>query len=367
MHLQKLQLGNFKNYELAEVDFPSKINVLVGKNGSGKTNLLDAVYYLSFTKGAVGATDSHYIKEGQGGFYLRGTYRMADTTHTLSCGVQTGTKKIFREDDRDYQRLSDHIGKYPATLVAPDDVELVKEGSEPRRKFFDALISQIDHHYLEALMKYNHALKQRNSLLRLFQHKPVDVGAIEAYDQVLIPLGRAIFEWRQRFATEFTPVFTRYYDFLVNHEEAAGLEYNSALADLDFEEGLARTRAKDLALQRTSFGIHRDDFKFTLADGDLKKMGSQGQQKSFVIAMKLAQWELLKIHKGFEPILLLDDIFDKLDDYRIGQLLELIRSDFGQLFITDARPDRTQGLLRQVHLEATVFEVNQGTIRTKNP
>ncbi|NJM25852.1 MAG: DNA replication/repair protein RecF [Bacteroidia bacterium] len=366
MHLQKLQLGNFKNYERAEVDFPSKINVLVGKNGSGKTNLLEAVYYLSFTKGAVVATDSYYIKEGQAGFHLRGTYQMAGATHTLSCGVHTGTKKIFREDDRDYPRLSDHIGKYPATLVAPDDVDLVKEGGEQRRKFFDALISQIDHQYLEALMKYNHALKQRNGLLRLFQHKPLDVGAIEAYDQVLVPLGKSIYQLRQRFVQEFTPVFTRYYDFLVSHEEAAGLEYVSALADVDFDEGLKRNRMKDLALQRTAFGIHRDDFKFILGEGDLKKMGSQGQQKSFVIAMKLAQWELLKIHKGFDPILLLDDIFDKLDDYRIGQLLELIRTDFGQLFITDARPDRTQGLLRQVHLEASVFEVYQGTIRTKN-
>jgi DNA replication and repair protein RecF len=259
--------------------------------------------------------------------------------------------------------LSDHIGKYPMVLFAPDDVDLVKEGSEARRKFFDGMISQLDKVYLENLIQYNQALKQRNGLLKIFNESgKVDWLAIEAYDRIIIAAGDYIYNKRRQFVEEFLPVFNQFYNFLVNREEAANLNYQSALAEISFAEGLLKSRQKDLILQRTGFGIHRDDFEFTLENGDLKRLGSQGQQKSFVIALKLAQADILKKHKGFSPILLLDDIFDKLDDHRIGELLELIKNGDAQLFVTDARPDRTRGLMQQIKVEASVFDVKNGGI-----
>lgn len=363
MRLEKLQLLNFKNYEEVNLTFSSRINVLVGKNGSGKTNLLDAIFYLSFTKSAFSAADLYCILHNQSHFTLKGTFRIGSSVNEITSSIQTGNRKIVREGLYEYPKLSEHIGKYPVIMVAPDDVDLVKEGSEARRKFFDSIISQLDHRYLEDLMQYNHALKQRNSLLKMYYEKgSVDWVAIESYDQVLVNFGKSIFEKRKQFAVEFLPVFRKFYQFIVEENERTDLEYVSELREKDFSEGLLSTRQKDLALQRTSFGIHRDDYAFTLEGGDIKKLGSQGQQKSFVIALKLAQFEILKIRKGFKPILLLDDIFDKLDDFRIARLLELIRTDLGQLFITDARPDRTKGLMRQIQVEAFIFAIENGKV-----
>jgi DNA replication and repair protein RecF len=363
MYLRKLQLLNFKNYEEINLDFTASINVLVGRNGSGKTNLLDAIYYLSFTKSAFSSTDLHCIRKGQSYLMVKGQFTRGASATELSSAVQTGAKKVFREDSVDYLKLSDHIGKYPVILVAPDDVDLVKEGSEARRRFFDTLISQLDKKYLDELISYNQVLRQRNSLLKMFQDTgQTDWLAVESYDQLLIRFGNSIFARRQHFVEEFLPVFRKYFHYIVSEGETSDLSYQSALADTDFSTGLMKSRQKDLALQRTSFGIHRDDYYFTLGDGDLKKLGSQGQQKSFVIALKLAQFEILEKYKGFKPILLLDDIFDKLDDHRIAKLLTLIKSHLGQLFITDARPDRTADLLRSVDVSATIFQVERGII-----
>jgi DNA replication and repair protein RecF len=364
VRLERLHLTNFKNYGTAELDVSSKINVLVGKNGSGKTNLLDAIYYLSFTKSAFNSSDNQNIMHGNAHFFIKGDINLGNQAHEVICGVQNGVKKNFKNDGSEYQKLSDHIGKYPVVLFAPDDVDLVKEGSEARRKFFDGMISQIDKIYLDNLIQYNHALKQRNSLLKMFQDSgSVDWIAVESYDNVLIPLGESIYNRREQFVREFLPVFNRFYNFLVSEEETADLKYISSLTETKFSDGLTRNRQKDVALQRTNFGIHRDDFEFTLGQGDLKRLGSQGQQKSFVIALKLAQVEVIKFHKGFNPVLLLDDIFDKLDDYRISRLLELIKNDLGQLFITDARPDRTQGLMQQINVLASIFVVDKGNIK----
>ncbi len=363
MRLEKLQLVNFKNYSAAELDFSAKINVLVGKNGSGKTNLLDAIHYLSFTKSAFSASDHQNIHLGKNHFFLRGNINVASRYQEITCGVQIGLKKSFKEEGSEYQKLSEHIGKYPVVLIAPDDVDLVREGSESRRKFFDSLISQIDKTYLESLIQYTHYLKQRNSLLKMFQEKgSVDWVALESYDHALIPLGITIYNRRKVFVKEFLPVFNQFFNFLVSEEEISDLRYVSGLREINFSDGLKSSRNKDVAIQRTSFGIHRDEFEFTLGHGDLKRLGSQGQQKSFVIALKLAQAQIVKSHKGFSPILLLDDIFDKLDDYRIARLLELIKNDLGQLFITDARPDRTQGLLQQINTLASIFVVDNGKV-----
>lgn len=363
MYLRKLQLLNFKNYEELNLEFTANINVLVGRNGSGKTNLLDAIYYLSFTKSAFSGTDLQSIRKGQPYFMVKGQFTRASSATELSSSVQNGAKKVFREDAVDYLKLSDHIGKYPVILIAPDDVDIVKEGSEARRRFFDTLISQLDKRYLEDLIAYNQVIRQRNSLLKMFQETgKTDWLAVESYDQLLVRLGNAIFERRRDFAAEFLPVFRQYFRYIVSEGETSDLEYQSELTHTDVASGLMKSRQKDLALQRTSFGIHRDDYYFTLGDGDLKRLGSQGQQKSFVIALKLAQFEILEKYKGFKPILLLDDIFDKLDDHRIAKLLELIKNHLGQLFITDARPDRTSDLLESVDVPAAIFRVENGTI-----
>jgi DNA replication and repair protein RecF len=363
MRLEKLHLLNFKNYEEASLSFSPRINVLVGKNGSGKTNLLDAIFYLSFTKSAFSQSDQHCILHEQTNFMIKGGFRIGSVLNEIAAGVQTGSKKIFREGSYDYPKLSEHIGKYPVILIAPDDVDLVKDGSEGRRRFFDSIISQLDSRYLEDLIQYNHVLKQRNSLLKMsYERGSVDWLAIESYDELLVKFGKAIFKKRKEFVDEFITVFRTFYEFIVDKDESTDLAYMSELNEKDFTEGLINTRQKDLALQRTSFGIHRDDYYFTLGGSDIKRLGSQGQQKSFVIALKLAQFQILKAHKGFKPILLLDDIFDKLDDFRIARLLELIKKDLGQLFITDARPDRTKGLLDQIQAEASIFTIENGKI-----
>jgi DNA replication and repair protein RecF len=364
MRLEKLQLLNFKNYEEVNLNFPYRINVLVGKNGSGKTNLLDAIFYLSFTKSAFSTADQQCILLGKNFFVVKGEFSHGDRRNEISSSVQTGAKKVFREGLYDYQRLAEHIGKYPVILIAPDDVDLIKEGGESRRKFFDSIISQLDGKYLENLLGYNHILKQRNGYLRMASDSgTVDWVAIESYDHALVKYGMQIFERRSEFIREFIPFFKKFYKFIVDEEELADMEYTSELKEKDFYEGLVSARQKDLGMQRTTFGIHRDDFQFVLKGGELKRFGSQGQQKSFVIALKLAQFEIVEKSKGTKPILLLDDIFDKLDDLRIAKLLALIKTDLGQLFITDARPDRTKGLLDQIHVEAFIFTIENGKVK----
>ncbi len=238
------------------------------------------------------------------GFFEKGVSRSE-----ISSSVQTGQKKVFRDGINEYQKLSEHIGKYPVILIAPDDVDIIKEGSEARRRFFDTAISQLDKRYLENLIRYNHIVKQRNSLLKMFSESGVvDWVAIETYDDSLVQWGKEIYSRRKIFSEEFLPVFRKYFNYIVSEGEYADLKYSTELDESDFRAGLLKNRQKDLALQRTSFGVHRDDYSFTLGEGDLKRLGSQGQQKSFVIALKLAQFDILEKHNGFKPILLLDDI-----------------------------------------------------------
>lgn len=363
MHIQKLHLLNFKNYEEITLDFATKVNVLVGRNGSGKTNLLDAIYYLSFTKSAFTSSDLHCIRKGENFFMVKASFLKGEALFEISSAVQSGQKKMFRLGGNDYQKLSDHIGRFPVIMIAPDDVDIIKEGSEARRRFFDTAISQLDKQYLNDLIVYNNALKQRNSLLKMFAEsgRP-DWLAIESYDHLLIQHGKSIFERRTKFCQEFLPVFQKYFCYLVSDAETSTLAYESGLVENNFHDQLVKNRQRDLIMQRTNFGVHRDDYVFSLGDGDLKRLGSQGQQKSFIIALKLAQFEILERYNHFKPILLLDDIFDKLDDQRITKLLELIRTDLGQLFITDARPGRTRELLHTVGVEATVLLVRDGKI-----
>ncbi len=364
MHLEKLQLLNFKNYEELTLQFPSRVNFLLGLNGSGKTNLLEAIYYLSATKGFFHSVDIQNIRQGTDSFFIKGAFSLSGKNHEVLCQVQPGKKKVFQEDSKDYEKLSDHIGKYPVVLISPMDVDLVKENSEARRRFFDQMIAQIDHAYLEALVVYNHALKQRNALLKMFaERNTFDGHMVDLYNQQLIEYGNQIFTKRKEFVKEFLPVFNSSYSFLVERKEEASLRYASQLNEQDFESGLKGSLKKDLAMMRSTFGIHRDDYIFGFAHGDLKRLGSQGQQKSFLVAIKLAQVEVLKSHCGFGPILLLDDIFDKLDDVRIARLLQLVtHKSYGQLFITDAGPQRTKDLMKQLKINGDIFNVENGTI-----
>jgi DNA replication and repair protein RecF len=364
MYLEKLSVLNFKNYADCSLEFDSRVNVFVGKNGSGKTNLLDMIHYLSMTRSAFTSSDNQCIKVGGNFFMIKATFRKQDNTYELMASYQTGSKKTFRENQLEYNKLSSHIGKYPVVLIAPDDSDLVRDGGEIRRKFFDSLISQCDAEYLEMLILYTQALKQRNGLLRIFQESGrVDHIALESYDRLLIHHGTHIFNKRKAFIADFVPTFQKYYQILVNGAEMASIEYLSGVSEHSFGDGLRKNLQRDLALQRTNFGVHRDDFLLTLSGEELRKFGSQGQQKSFVIALKLAQFEVLQSIKGFSPLLLLDDIFDKLDDVRIGKLLEIIRAGLGQLFITDARPDRTFELLSRIGVRANVYDVEAGMIR----
>lgn len=362
MLLHRLNLINYRNYEAVNVEFASKINVLVGANGSGKTNLLDAIYYLSFTRSSRQPLDPLNIRHGQDHFSIQGTFVTGGNENTVRVVLQHGARKLILENGSECTRFSDHIGRYPVVLVAPDDVDIVREGSETRRRFFDGLISQIDREYLENLIRYNSLLKQRNGLLRLFHAGKPDWVALESYDHMLAAPAQLIHAKRKRFMDRFTPVFDHYFQYLVEAHEATSVAYLSGLDETTMEEGCARNRERDQALQRTTFGIHKDDYRFMLGATELKKFGSQGQQKTMVIAMRLAQWALIREDKGFSPVLLLDDIFDKLDDHRIDRLLDLVRDEFRQLFITDARPDRTASLLRNVSADVSVFTVDNGKI-----
>lgn len=365
MRLEKLRLINFKNYKEVSLEFPAKVNCLLGLNGSGKTNLLDSIHYLSFTKSFLNASDIHNIRHESDSFLLLGSFDFNGVKHELSCQIQQGHKKIFREDGQDYEKVSDHIGKYPVVLISPSDIDLIKEGSEARRKFFDSIIAQIDHAYLQVLMDYQHCLKQRNNLLRMFQERQYsDLDLIDTYDQQLVRKGLEIFQKRKEFITEFLPVLNASYNILVDQKEEATMKYQSDLFEGDFLEALRKSFGKDMALQRTSVGVHRDDYEFGFAHGELRRLGSQGQQKSFLVALKLANVEVIKKYKGFNPILLLDDIFDKLDDVRIGRLLKIVAGkNYGQLFITDAGPERTEALLKDIEVRSDIFEVKEGFIK----
>ena len=368
MLLQRLQLFNFKNYEEGELLFSDRIQCFLGNNGSGKTNLLDAIHYLAFTKSAVNPSDGQNIRLGQPQFIVKGDFLMdGKQKREVVCSFQQGLKKVVREDGQDYLKFSEHVGKYPAVLIAPQDIELIWDGSEMRRKFFDSLISQLDKTYLENLIVYTNQLKQRNSLLKMFfESGKVDHDLLSTYDAQIISAGKFIYKLRKNFLTEFLPAFKQHYHFLAGDAtEEVSITYRSDLETYDFEELLKRNFQRDLISQRTSSGIHRDDFLFTLNNGELKRFGSQGQQKSFLIGLKLAEFQCIAERKGFKPLLLLDDIFDKLDDLRIHKLMLLIaKGEFGQLFITDARHGRSKEILTEAKLKAQLFTVENGKLRT---
>lgn len=364
MILEKLSLINFKNYDEAHLEFCPKFNCFVGNNGMGKTNLLDAIHYISFCKSFFNAIDSQNIKHELPFFVIQAWINKNNETHEIYCGVKRGHKKQFKHNKKEYQRLSEHIGLYPLVMISPSDIELIWDGSEVRRKFMDSIISQYDKVYLEKLIAYNHVLHQRNALLKHFHdNRTFDNMSLEIWDEQLIIHGQEIIKTRSHFLEEFIPLFTRNYQFISGSEEDVSLEYESSIKDLSYKTVLLSVLSRDRAVHHTTIGPHRDDLNFKLMGNSLKKFASQGQQKSYLLALKLAQFELIKHKKDTLPLLLLDDIYDKLDETRFKKLIELVSGNhFGQVFITDTHPGRIQELFEQNNSEHIIYEVNNGVI-----
>jgi len=362
MYLKQLSLINFKNYEEFEAQFSEKINCFVGNNGMGKTNLLDAIHYLSFCKSFFNSIDSHNIKHNEAFFVLQGWFNKLGDEAEVYCGLKRNQKKIFKKNKKEYERLSEHIGQFPIVMISPSDSELIYESSEIRRRFLDGIISQYNKVYLDKLINYHHVLKQRNALLKHFyETRTFDSDALEIWDERLINYGKIILEIRLQFLKQFIPLFNQYYQFISDSKEDVALHYQNSLEENDFYHALANVLPRDRAVGYTTVGPHKDDLEFTIAGHSLKKFASQGQQKSYLLALKLAQFEFIKNQKNTKPLLLLDDIYDKLDEQRFTKLLDLVSSDsFGQVFITDTHPERIQILLNKKQIDAKIFLVENG-------
>lgn len=365
MWLQKLSVINFKNYSEAELGLSQTVNAFTGDNGAGKTNLLDAIHYLSLCKSYFNPIDSQQIKQGEDLFMIQGTFKKDKKDEIIYCGLKKAQKKVFKRNKKDYQRLADHIGSFPLVMISPNDISLIIEGSEERRKFIDNVISQTDSSYLDELIIYNKNLLNRNALLRQISASGrYDPSLMEIYDQQLIVSGTRIFEKRKAFMLDFREIFNRHYRFLSEEAEDVELVYESPLLQNDFAALLKRNLERDRLLERTTAGIHKDELSFSIHGMALKKFGSQGQQKSFLIALKLAQYSFLYQQKGFEPLLLLDDIFDKLDNKRTTKLMQMVSDkDFGQIFITDTSRERVEQIFKELNVEVRVFEVERGKLK----
>ncbi|GGC19764.1 DNA replication and repair protein RecF [Parapedobacter defluvii] len=366
MWLKKLSVLNFKNYTEATLQFTREVNAFTGANGAGKTNLLDAIHYLSLCKSYFNPVDSQQIKQGEDWFMVQGEFDKDGQLDLVACSLKRNQKKQFKKNKKEYTRLADHIGQFPLVMISPNDSAIVTEGSEERRRFVDNVISQTDLPYLDRLIAYNRCLMQRNSLLKQASRGGVlDKGLLDVLDAQLVELGLPIFEKRRAFMDEFIPEFNRHYGFLTETAESVSLTYESQLMGGNFAELLKQHLDRDRALERTTVGIHKDDLQFTIhVDMPLKKFGSQGQQKSFLIALKLAQYSFLYRQKGFKPLLLLDDIFDKLDDHRTRKLMQMVSADdFGQIFLTDTDAVRINRIFEEINRKVRVYEISHGTVQ----
>jgi len=363
MFLQNLKLTNFKNYREAEFTFSNKINCFIGNNGAGKTNILDGIHYLSFCKSYFNSIDTLNILHDAAFFSIHGTYhKNGNGGDLVSCIQKRNHKKQFKLNDKEYDRLSDHIGLFPLVMISPNDRDLINEGSEIRRKYIDSVISQFDKIYLNNLINYNKALLQRNVLLKKFaESNYFDVSALEIWDQQLVKFAEKIYFKRKEFLEEFQELFQYFFDFITKGKEQVEIQYLSQLTDRSLEELLSVSRDTDRQTRFTNSGIHKDDLLFNIDHYPLKRFGSQGQQKSFVVAVKLAQFEYTRKVNGFKPIVLLDDIFDKLDENRVKQIIELVsNNNFGQTFITDTKKERVENIFRQIKIDNVIFEISDG-------
>ncbi len=359
MILEHLTIINYKNIQEATLELSPNINCFVGHNGAGKTNVLDAVYFLSFCHSSQTTQDSLVIRHDQDFFMLEGNYR----DFTIHCGMKRGTKKVFRRDKKAYQRLSEHIGLIPIVLISPADIQLIEGSSEERRRLMDVVISQLDHPYIESLNRYNKALQQRNALLKIEDHEP-DSELLSLWEEQMAREGEIIYQKRDDFVKQLIPLFQQYYEIISDGHEKVSLRYTSHCQRGPLLDVIQRDRFKDRAVGYSLHGIHRDDLEIMLDGHPMRREGSQGQQKTFVIALKLAQFEFLKrTNAQTTPLLLLDDIFDKLDAQRVEKIIQLVASDqFGQIFITDTNRDHIDQILSKSSFDYKLYEVNDGEI-----
>lgn len=369
MQLQKISVLNFKNYDEAALEFSPRANALTGENGAGKTNLLDAIHYLSLCKSYFNPVDVQQIKPGGDFFMIQGQFERGEQEDTIGISLKRNQKKQVKRNKKEYQRLADHIGLFPLVMISPYDTNLITEGSEERRRFIDTILSQTDNGYLDELIRYNKILASRNSLLKqIADTGRYDPALLEIYDEQLIVSGQVVFDKRNQFIADFEPLFAKHYRYLAGDAELTALRYESDLASGDFSDLLQKAIEKDRALERTTTGIHKDDLVFSIHGLPLKKFASQGQLKSFLIALKLAQHSYILQQKGFKPLLLLDDIFDKLDESRTRKLMQMVSADdFGQIFITDTNRSRVVGIFREIKTDLKVFQVKNGTITADEP
>ncbi|MEI7509949.1 MAG: DNA replication and repair protein RecF [Flavobacterium sp.] len=359
MFLKKLSLFNYKNISEASYHFDTKINCFVGKNGVGKTNVLDAIYHLAYGKSYFNPLAVQNIKHGEEFFVIDGEFEKVQRNEQIVSSFKKGQKKILKRNGKPYEKFSDHIGFIPLVIISPADNDLIIEGSETRRKFIDSVISQLDVTYLQELIQYQKIIGQRNALLKYFAlNRVFETDTLSIYNEQLNALGQPIFEKRKRFIEEFLPIFNKHHQAITGAAEEVQLVYESHLFEHDTLTLLEENLAKDRALQYTSAGIHKDDLAFQIDQYPIKKFGSQGQQKSFLIALKLAQFEFVKKQSGEKPILLFDDIFDKLDETRVSKIIEMVnQEEFGQLFISDTHTDRTENIVKTTHQSYKIFNL----------
>ncbi|WP_353150051.1 DNA replication and repair protein RecF [Flavobacterium sp.] len=359
MILKKLSLLNYKNIAENSFEFESKINAIVGKNGIGKTTILDAIYHLAVGKSYFNPLSTQNIKHGEEFFVIDGVFEKENRTEQIICSYKKAQKKILKRNGKIYEKFSEHIGLIPIVIISPSDTDLIIEGSETRRKFIDTVISTFDTSYLNTLINYQKTLQQRNALLKYFALNQVfDADNLNIYNEQLSEFGQLIFTKRNDFLEKFIPVFQELYEVISENAEKVTVEYESQLHEDNLENLLIQNLQKDRITQYTTCGIHKDDVLFNISGFPVKKFGSQGQQKSFLIALKLAQFDFIKKHTKTLPILLFDDIFDKLDAFRVQQIVNMVNNDvFGQIFISDTHPERTENIIKQTHKSYKIFNI----------
>ena len=360
--LEKIVISDFRNIELQELEFSPNINCISGNNGEGKTNLLDAVYYLSMTKSAFASSDKFTFRHGTEEFSIAGTYRMENgLASRFALKMTTKGEKKVKRDDKPYNKVSEHVGVLPVVMVSPADISMVSESGEERRKFVNAVLSQMDHEYLVALQQYNRLLLQRNKMLK--DMNP-DRSLLEVIDMRMAALADPIYKARKKFVEDLKPIVSEYYRLVSGGSEEVDITYETEMDKAPLDQLLAASYERDRALRYTSSGLQRDDFGFTMNGWPLRRHGSQGQQKSFLVSLKFAQYEIMKRSYGFAPLLLLDDVFDKLDMGRISNLLQMVSGkDFGQIFITDSNKVRMSGIVDVLTQDRAYFETSAGTFK----
>jgi len=361
MFLNSLKIDNYKNLEKFKLTFNKKINCFIGKNGIGKTNIVDSIYHLAFTKSYFNPSTSQNVMSGSAYFSIIGEFDIDKRSESVHCYYKIGEKKVIKRNSKVYKRISDHIGLINLIIISPHDRNLITEGSEMRRKFIDSVIGQVNKVYLQRVIDYNKVITQRNSLLKyFFINRKFDKDTIESYDQQLITIGTPIYKKRSKFMTSFIPIFKKYYSDISSGNELVDINFKSDLNSGSFSEVLNESLSKDRFLQYTSKGVHRDDLIFTIDGNKIKNFGSQGQQKSFLIALKLAQFDYYRTKFGNSPIVLLDDIFDKLDQERVRQIVQILeKKDFSQIFITDTHVDRVKDALSESKNKEEIFDLEK--------